>query len=54
MGNFIKDELNVKEIITTRDKAKYGVKLAAQPEHKTLGLKLKGAFKVGAGVLFLL
>jgi len=45
LGNFIKDELNVKEIITTRDKAKYGVKLAAQPEHKTLGLKLKGAFK---------
>jgi len=45
LSNFIKDELNVKETVTTTDKAKYGVKLVAQPDHKTLGLKLKGAFK---------
>merc|ERR1719334_1138282 len=45
LSNFIKDELNVKVTTTTTDKAKYGVKLVAQPDHKTLGLKLKGAFK---------
>ena len=57
LSNFIKDELNVKETVTTTDKAKYGVKLVAQPDHKTLGLKLKGAFKVGShmveGLLYL-
>jgi len=45
LEGFIKDELNVKLLTTTTNKAKYGVKLQAQPDHKTLGLKLKGAFK---------
>lgn len=29
----------------TSDKCKYGVMLRAEPDHKVLGLRLKGAFK---------
>ena len=39
------DELNVKKLTLSTDKEKYGVKLRAEPDHKTLGARLKGAFK---------
>ncbi|XP_011500704.1 PREDICTED: isoleucine--tRNA ligase, cytoplasmic [Ceratosolen solmsi marchali] len=42
---YILEEVNVKELTVTSDKAKYGVTLRAEPEHKTLGARLKGEFK---------
>ena len=33
---------------TTSDKARYGVQLKAQPDHKVLGARLKGAFQTVA------
>ena len=39
------DELNIKNLTLSTDKEKYGVKLRAEPDHKTLGARLKGAFK---------
>lgn len=38
-------ELNVRTVTVTTDKHKYGVHLRAEPDHKTLGARLKGAFK---------
>ena len=38
-------ELNIKKLTLSTDKEKYGVKLRAEPDHKTLGARLKGAFK---------
>ncbi|KAJ8301700.1 hypothetical protein KUTeg_020687 [Tegillarca granosa] len=38
-------ELNVREVTTTTDKIKYGAHLVAEPDQKTLGLKLRGSFK---------
>ena len=38
-------ELNVKLVTVTTDKQKYGVRIRAEPDHKTLGARLKGAFK---------
>jgi len=32
-------------VTVTPDKSKYGVSLRAEPDHKTLGVRLKGAFK---------
>ena len=32
-------------VTATKDKHKYGVRLRAEPDHKTLGARLKGAFK---------
>ncbi|XP_017877924.1 isoleucine--tRNA ligase, cytoplasmic [Ceratina calcarata] len=45
LKSYILEELNVKELIVTTDKNKYGVKLRAEPDHKTLGARLKGEFK---------
>ncbi|XP_013398434.1 isoleucine--tRNA ligase, cytoplasmic isoform X2 [Lingula anatina] len=45
LKQYILEELNVKEVTTTTDKEKYGVHLRAEPDHKTLGARLKGAFK---------
>lgn len=42
---FILGELNARQLITCADKARYGVKMRAEPDHKTLGLRLKGDFK---------
>lgn len=38
-------ELNIKKLTLSTNKEKYGVKLRAEPDHKTLGARLKGAFK---------
>jgi len=35
-------------VTTTSDKAKYGVQLKAQPDHKVLGARLKGALQAVA------
>jgi len=45
LENFIKEDLNVKSIHLSKDKTSYGVTLRAEPDHKTLGFRLKGAFK---------
>ena len=35
----------MKKLTLSHDKERYGVKLRAEPDHKTLGARLKGAFK---------
>lgn len=42
--NYIEKELNVKAIHFTKNKSRY-VKLRAEPDHKTLGSRLKSDFK---------
>ncbi|KAL1117840.1 hypothetical protein AAG570_004155 [Ranatra chinensis] len=42
---YIREELNVKSVIFTTDKTAYGVTLRAEPDHKTLGPRIKGQFK---------
>ncbi|CAH1783925.1 unnamed protein product [Owenia fusiformis] len=46
---YILEELNVRKLTTTTDKEKYGVHLRAEPDHKTLGPRLGGAFKTIIG-----
>ena len=43
--NYVLDEMNVKTLTLSQEKERYGVKLRAEPDHKTLGARLKGAFK---------
>jgi len=45
LEKYILEELNIKTVTLSSDKASYGVTLRAEPDHKTLGLRLKGAFK---------
>ena len=45
LEHYIKDELNIRNLTLTSDKQSYGVKLRAEPDHKTLGARLKGEFK---------
>jgi hypothetical protein len=45
LERYILEELNVRRLTLSADKAAYGVTLRAEPDHKTLGLRLKGAFK---------
>uniref|UniRef100_T1J3R6 Isoleucine--tRNA ligase, cytoplasmic n=1 Tax=Strigamia maritima TaxID=126957 RepID=T1J3R6_STRMM len=45
LKTYILEELNVKVLTTTTDKNKYGVEMRAEPEHKTLGIRLRGDFK---------
>eukprot|EP00096_Caligus_rogercresseyi_P012519 TRINITY_DN5272_c0_g1_i1.p1 TRINITY_DN5272_c0_g1~~TRINITY_DN5272_c0_g1_i1.p1 ORF type:complete len:1255 (+),score=336.16 TRINITY_DN5272_c0_g1_i1:63-3827(+) len=45
LENYVKEELNVKTVTLSSDKKQYGVKLRAEPDHKTLGARLKGDFK---------
>lgn len=42
---FILGELNSRKLTVCADKQKYGVQMRAEPDHKTLGLRLKGNFK---------
>ncbi|EFN73098.1 Isoleucyl-tRNA synthetase, cytoplasmic [Camponotus floridanus] len=42
---YVLEELNVRKLTVTSDKEKYGVTLRAEPDHKTLGARLKGEFK---------
>lgn len=45
LKSYVLEELNVKKLTVTTDKEKYGVTLRAEPDHKTLGARLKGEFK---------
>ena len=42
---YILDELNIKSLTMSTQKAEYNVTLRAEPDHRTLGSRLKGAFK---------
>lgn len=46
LQDFITSELNVRSIVLSQDKEKYGVSTRAEPDHKLLGLRLKGDFKI--------
>ncbi|PSN31656.1 Isoleucine--tRNA ligase [Blattella germanica] len=45
LERYILEELNVRKVTVTTDKKKYSVTLRAEPDHKILGARLKGAFK---------
>ena len=45
LQEFIASALNVRSIVFSQDKEKYGVSSRAEPDHKLLGLRLKGDFK---------
>ncbi|XP_070500777.1 isoleucine--tRNA ligase, cytoplasmic [Chironomus tepperi] len=48
LQEFITSELNVRSIVLSQDKKKYGVTIRAEPDHKLLGIRLKGDAKVVA------
>ena len=45
LQDYVLDELNIKKLTLSTNKQQYGVLLRAEPDHKTLGFRLKGAFK---------
>lgn len=45
LESYVLEEMNVKKILLTSDKEKYGITLKAEPDHKVLGARLKGDFK---------
>eukprot|EP00117_Sycon_ciliatum_P023564 scpid24302/ scgid20002/ Isoleucine--tRNA ligase, cytoplasmic; Isoleucyl-tRNA synthetase len=45
LQQYILEELNVKALTVSQDKERYGVQLVLEPEHQTLGRRLKGAAK---------
>lgn len=45
LSDYIKLELNVEEVETSEDKAKFGVKIKGQPDIKLLGARLRGESK---------
>lgn len=45
LQSYILEELNIKKLTITTNKSKYGVIMKAEPDHKTLGARLKGRFK---------
>ena len=45
LESYVLDELNVKQLTMSTNKTDYNVSLRAEPDHKTLGSRLKGAFK---------
>lgn len=51
LQNYIIEELNVRSVTVTTDKHCYGVTLRAEPDHRTLGARLKGAFKAVAAAV---
>ena len=48
LEQFITSELNVRSIVLSQDKKKYGVTLRAEPDHKLLGIRLKNDAKTVA------
>lgn len=48
LQQFIVSELNVRSIVLSQDKKKYGVTLRAEPDHKLLGIRLKNDVKTVA------
>lgn len=45
LESFILSEMNVRKVTLSRDKEKYGVKLRAEPDYRSLGAKLKNDLK---------
>lgn len=45
LENYVLEEMNVKSVLLTSEKEKYGITLKAEPDHKILGARLKGDFK---------
>lgn len=45
MERYIVEELNVKKLVTSDDKDKYGLKLSAEPDSKALGMRLRDKSK---------
>lgn len=45
LEKYVLEEMNIKKLNLTNDKEKYGIKLRAEPDHKSLGARLKGHFK---------
>jgi isoleucyl-tRNA synthetase len=45
LQSYVLDELNIKHLTLSSEKADYNVTLRAEPDHKTLGFRLKSAFK---------
>lgn len=45
LQKYVLEELNVRTLTVTSDKETYGVMMRAEPEHRTLGARLKGTFK---------
>ncbi|XP_058669104.1 isoleucine--tRNA ligase, cytoplasmic [Ammospiza caudacuta] len=45
LEKYVLEELNVRALTLSADKARYDVRLRAEPEHTVLGRRLKGAFK---------
>ncbi|XP_077291479.1 isoleucyl-tRNA synthetase [Arctopsyche grandis] len=45
LEKYVLEEMNVRKITVSTDKVKYGISLRAEPDHKTLGARLKGDFK---------
>lgn len=45
LQSYVLSELNVRSLQTTSDKSKYSITLRAEPDHKTLGVRLKQHFK---------
>ncbi|CRL07911.1 CLUMA_CG020964, isoform A [Clunio marinus] len=48
LQQFITGELNVRSIVLSQDRKKYGVTLRAEPDHKLLGIRLKNDAKIVA------
>lgn len=46
MESYILEELNARRLTATNDKARYGVQLRAEPNHKTLGVRYRQDYKV--------
>ena len=45
LQSYVLEELNIKNLTMSSQKTDYNVTLRAEPDHKTLGARLKGAFK---------
>uniref|UniRef100_A0A1I8H6P8 ER membrane protein complex subunit 4 n=1 Tax=Macrostomum lignano TaxID=282301 RepID=A0A1I8H6P8_9PLAT len=45
MESYVLEELNVRQLLVTKDKEAYKVSLRAEPNHKLLGAKFRGAYK---------
>lgn len=45
LEDYVLEEMNVKRVLLTSNKETYGITLRAEPDHKILGVRLKGDFK---------
>ncbi|CAH2230181.1 jg12526 [Pararge aegeria aegeria] len=43
--NYVLEEINIRKVVLSSDKEKYGITLRVEPDHKILGGRLKGDFK---------